>query len=75
MGHVKRSPQLGNRAHRIRYTKMSKADIIEAYRDMFREMGGVDELDDVEWFKDLEVRIALLKNYRAQWASNTKVDQ
>ena len=48
MGHVKRSPQLGNRAHRIRYTKMSKADIIEAYRDMFREMGGVAELDDVE---------------------------
>ena len=69
MGYVKRSPRLANREHRIAYTKMSKADIIEAYRDMFREMGGVDELDDTEWMKDLQSRIALLKMHREQWAA------
>lgn len=64
MGHVKRSPQLASKDQQKQYSKLSKADIVEAFRDMFRELGGVDELDDVEWMKDLERRVNLLKNYR-----------
>jgi len=64
MGHVKRYPTLANKEQHKRYSKISKADIVEAFRDMFREMGGVDELDDTEWLNDLERRVALLKSYR-----------
>lgn len=64
MGSVKRSPELTKREHRIAYTKMSKADIIEAYCDIYRQMGGAGELDDTEWMQDLQERIALLKRYR-----------
>lgn len=71
MGNVKRSPQLTKLEHRIDYRRMTKADIIEAYRDLFREMGGVDELDDTEWFKDLQHRIELLKMYRKAWAAQS----
>lgn len=53
MGHVKRSPQLATMEHKIAYERMSKADIVEAYRDLFRELGGVNELDDIEWMNDL----------------------
>jgi len=68
MGHVKRSPQLATMEHKIAYERMSKADIVEAYRDLFRELGGVNELDDIEWMNDLQARIDLLKEYRKQWA-------
>ena len=43
---------------------MSKADIVEAYRDIFREFGGEGELDDTKWMEDLERRIEILKRYR-----------
>lgn len=66
MGHVKRAPELKNKDHFGRYAKLSKADIVEAFRDMFREYGGVDELDDIEWMNDLERRVALLKSLREQ---------
>ena len=64
-GISKRSPELNTKDHFRRYAKVSKADIIEAYRDLFREMGGEGELDDEKWFNDLEHRIEILKSYRA----------
>ena len=68
MGTVKRAPELESREHRIKYSQMSKADIVEAYRDLFREMGGVGETDDSEWMQDLQRRITILKTYRKAWA-------
>lgn len=61
---IKRYPQLTNREHYKRYEALSKADITEAFRDMFREFGGAGELDNVEWMNDLERRVNLLKKYR-----------
>lgn len=63
MGSIKRAPELKNSDHFARYHKMSKADIVEAYRDLFRACMGV-ELEDEEWMTDLEERVVLLKNYR-----------
>jgi hypothetical protein len=61
---IKRAPQLRGKDQFKRYAALSKADIVEAFRDLFREYGGVDELDDTEWLIDLERRVALLKHYR-----------
>lgn len=63
---IKRAPTLTSKQQFVRYEKLSKADIVEAFRDLFRECGGVDELDDTEWLNDLERRVALLKAYRSQ---------
>jgi hypothetical protein len=61
---VKRAPQLSGKQQYNEYASISKADIVEAYRDLFREFGGEGELDDVEWMIDLKRRIELLKAYR-----------
>lgn len=75
MGHVKRSPKLASKDQQTSYRKLSKADIIEAYRDIFRQMGGCGELDDIEWMKDLNERVILLKTYREQWKREDLAEQ
>jgi hypothetical protein len=57
---IKRTPDISYE-HRIRYERISKADIVEAFRDLFREFGGVDEQDDTVWMVELEYRVALLR--------------
>lgn len=65
MGSIKRAPELTSANQIRRYARMSKADIVEAFRDLYREYGGAGELDDLEWLDDLERRITILKTYRS----------
>lgn len=62
MGHIKRYPQI-RKEHRVRYTRISKADLVEAFRDLYQETSG-NELDDSDWIDDLERRVQILKTYR-----------
>lgn len=55
--------------------RMSKTDLLEAYRDMFREFGGAGELDDSQWIADLNRRVGIVKNYRAMNAREYLIEQ
>ena len=57
---LKRYPQI-KKEHAKRYAKISKADMVEAYRDLFREFGDAGELDNEQWLADMEHRIEILK--------------
>jgi hypothetical protein len=70
---IKRTPDISYE-HRIRYERISKADIVEAFRDLFREFGGVDEQDDTVWMVELEYRVALLKSYRTGQPIDSKIE-
>lgn len=60
---IHRPPQITHDNFKV-YDQISKADLVEAFRDMFREFGGAGESDDTEWVKDLQHRIENLKRYR-----------
>jgi hypothetical protein len=70
---IKRTPDI-KYEHRLRYERISKADIVEAFRDLFREFGGVDEQDDTVWMAELEYRVALLKSYRTGQPIDSKIE-
>ena len=70
MGQVKRFPKI-RKEHNMRYSRISKADLVEAFRDIYREMCE-NEFDDTEWMDDLERRVKLLKVYREAWAKEDK---
>ncbi len=70
MGSIKRSPDISNK-HEAMYAKISKSDLVEAYRDLYR-IAEHDEFDDEHWMKDLQDRVALLKMWRKAWKEDSK---
>ncbi len=59
---IKRAPDIP-REFAGRYAAISKADLVEAFRDLFREAYG-REFDDTDWIVELEHRVEIVRRER-----------
>lgn len=60
---IKRNPAITS-DHLAKYTKISKADLVEAFRDFARDVGGFGETDESQWFAELERRVEIVRAQR-----------
>lgn len=60
---VKRPPAIKTE-HRARYDRISKADLVEAFRDLAREYLPETDYLETAWFIELERRVEIVRRER-----------